>query len=106
MKWIIGAKEGILVAGDQNKGHALTQLSGSSGLFVDTLGTIYVADSSNHRVMRWTPGGKQGTVIVGGKGKGERANQLNCPIDLSVDRLGNLCVAEYNNHRVQRFSIE
>ncbi|CAF3239151.1 unnamed protein product [Rotaria socialis] len=85
MKWIIGAKEGILVAGDQNKGHALTQLSGSSGLFVDTLGTIYVADSSNHRVMRWTPGGKQGTVIVGGKGKGERANQLNCPIDLSVD---------------------
>ncbi|CAF2117285.1 unnamed protein product, partial [Rotaria magnacalcarata] len=72
MKWKKDAKEGILVAGGQGTGSALTQLNGPYGLFVDTLGTLYVADSFNHRVMRWTQGDKkQGTVIVGGNGEGE-----------------------------------
>ncbi|CAF5228997.1 unnamed protein product, partial [Rotaria magnacalcarata] len=77
-----------------------------NGLFVDTLGTLYVADSWNHRVMRWTQGAKQGTVVVGGNGEGAGANQFSNPFGLSFDRHGNLYVADYNNHRVQRFSIE
>ncbi|CAF4619490.1 unnamed protein product, partial [Rotaria socialis] len=84
-----------------------TQLYYPYGIFVDTLGTLYVADSSNHRVMRWTQGDKkQGTVIVGGNGEGEGANQFNVPIGLSFDRHGNLYVVDHWNHRVQRFSIE
>ncbi|CAF4966335.1 unnamed protein product, partial [Rotaria socialis] len=80
MKWVEGAKEGIVVAGGQGKGSALTQLSCPNGIFVDTLGTLYVADWGNSRVMRWTQGDKkQGTVIVGGNGKGDGANQLSCP---------------------------
>ncbi|CAF3287681.1 unnamed protein product, partial [Rotaria socialis] len=94
-------------AGGQGEGRALTQLSHPNGIFVDTLGTLYVADSWNHRVMRWTQGDKkQGTVIVGGNGEGEGANQFNVPIGLSFDRHGNLYVADRNNNRVQRFSIE
>ncbi|CAF4399680.1 unnamed protein product, partial [Rotaria sordida] len=69
-------------------------------------GTIYVADRSNHRVMRWPQGAKQGTVIVGGNGQGEGANQFDHPIGLSFDRHGNLYVADQYNHRIQRFSIE
>ncbi|CAF4785836.1 unnamed protein product, partial [Rotaria sp. Silwood2] len=99
------AKEGIVVAGGQGEGNALTHLYYPNGLFVDTLGTIYVADSENHRVMRWPKGAKQGTVIVGGNGEGKRANQFNYPDDLSFDRQGNLYVADYGNNRVQRFSI-
>ena len=38
------------MAGGEGKGSALTQLSYPQGLFVDTSGTIYVADSWNHRV--------------------------------------------------------
>ncbi|CAF5182411.1 unnamed protein product, partial [Rotaria magnacalcarata] len=107
MKWVEGAKEGIVVAGGQGEGDALTQLHCPYGLFVDTLGILYVADSWNHRVMHWTQGdNKQGTVIVGGNGAGAGVNQFNVPIGLSVDRHGNLYVAEYGNHRVQRFSIE
>ncbi|CAF4735263.1 unnamed protein product, partial [Rotaria magnacalcarata] len=69
------------------------------------VGTLYVADSFNHRVMRWTQGDKKhGTVIAGGNGQG--ANQLNSPYGLSFDRHGNLYVSDRNNHRVQRFSIE
>ncbi|CAF2108053.1 unnamed protein product, partial [Rotaria magnacalcarata] len=92
------------VAGGQGEGSALTQLNYPQGLFVDTLGTLYVADTGNNRVMRWTQGAKQGTVIVGGYGAG--ANQLNWPMGLSFDRHGNLYVADLSNHRVQRFSIE
>ncbi|CAF5217745.1 unnamed protein product [Rotaria magnacalcarata] len=106
MKWKKGAKEGILVAGGQGAGSALTQLYYPYGLFVDTLGTLYVAEASNNRVMRWTQGAKQGTIIAGGNGYGAGANQFSAPVGLSFDRHGNLYVADCGNHRVQRFSIE
>ncbi|CAF4801850.1 unnamed protein product, partial [Rotaria sp. Silwood2] len=109
MKWNKGAKEGIVVAGGQGEGDALTQFDHPNGLFVDTLGTIYVADSWNHRVMRWPKGVKQGTVILGGNGKGEEANQFKYPCGLSFDRHGSLYVVDggpFGNSRVQRFSIE
>ncbi|CAF1528088.1 unnamed protein product [Rotaria sp. Silwood1] len=106
MKWNKDAKEGVAVAGGQGQGEALTQLSHPNGLFVNTLGTIYVADMQNHRVMRWPKGAKQGTVIVGGNGKGAGANQFNHPVGLSFDRQGNLYVVDYWNHCVQFFSIQ
>ncbi|CAF2044330.1 unnamed protein product [Rotaria magnacalcarata] len=106
MKWDKGAKEGIVVAGGQGGGSALTQLSYPNGLFVDTLGTLYVADWMNDRVMLWAQGATQGTVMVGGNGKGAGANQFRSPIGLSFDRHGNLYVADRDNDRVQRFSIE
>ncbi|CAF4719310.1 unnamed protein product, partial [Rotaria socialis] len=98
---------GIVVAGGQGQGNALTQLFRPEGIFVDTLGTLYVADSWNDRVMRWTQGDKkEGTVVVGGNGSGAGANQFNFPVGLSFDRRGNLYVADQWNNRVQRFSIE
>ena len=90
----------------QGYGNALTQLSNPYGLVVDTLGTLYVADAGNHRVMRWTQGAKQGTVVVGGNGEGAAANQFYYPYGLSFDRHGNLYVVDFGNSRVQRFSIE
>ncbi|CAF2074296.1 unnamed protein product, partial [Rotaria magnacalcarata] len=101
-----GEKEGILVAGGQSQGNALTQLYYPYGLIVDMLGTLYVADHVNHRVMRWTQGTKLGTVIVGGNGRGTGANQFAFPFGLSFDRHGNLYVVDRANDRVQRFSIE
>ncbi|CAF1567532.1 unnamed protein product, partial [Rotaria magnacalcarata] len=101
-----GAKEGIVVAGGQGAGNALTQLNSPNSLFVDTLGTVYVAESESCRVTRWTRGAKQGTKIVGGNIAGAGATQLNRPIGVSFDRLGNLYVTDSMNNRVQRFSIE
>ena len=107
MKWVKGAKEGIVVAGGRGQGNALTQLSNpQGGVFVDPLGTVYVADTGSHRVMRWYSGATHGNVIVGGSGDGQQANQFYGPIGLSFDRHGNLFVTDYGNHRVQRFSIE
>ncbi|CAF4419061.1 unnamed protein product, partial [Rotaria magnacalcarata] len=101
MKWNKCAKEGIVIAGGQGAGSALTQLNGPLGLFVDTLGTLYVVDEFNYRVMRWTQGATQGTVIVGGNGQGAGANQFYNPYGLSFDRYGVLSVVDAGNGRVQ-----
>ncbi|CAF5166544.1 unnamed protein product, partial [Rotaria sp. Silwood1] len=66
MKWEEGAKQGIVVAGGQTYGNSLTQLNYPEGVVVDQLGTVYVADSWNNRIMRWPEGAIQGSVIVGG----------------------------------------
>ncbi|CAF5224208.1 unnamed protein product, partial [Rotaria magnacalcarata] len=93
-------------AGGQGEGNGLTQLPCPLGLVVDQLGTIYVTDDGNHRIMRWPKGATQGSVIVGGNGGGGQSNQLNGPVGLSFDRHGNLYVVDYGNHRVQKFNIE
>ncbi|CAM4849818.1 unnamed protein product [Rotaria magnacalcarata] len=106
MKWIEGAKQGIIVAGGQRSGNSLTQLSNPYGVFVDHSSTVYVADGSNHRIVRWCRGATQGEVIVGGHGPGNKSNELNTPFGLLLDREGNIYLSEQNNHRVQKFNIQ
>ncbi|CAF4792555.1 unnamed protein product, partial [Rotaria magnacalcarata] len=84
----------IVVAGGHGSGYGLSELFDPQGLLVDTLGTVYVADEVNCRVIRWTQEAKQGTVIVGGNGPGAGANQFHFPYGLSFDRNGNLYVAD------------
>jgi sugar lactone lactonase YvrE len=106
MKWLEGAKQGIVVAGGQGQGNGLTQLYYPRGVVVDQLGTVYVADGRNARIMRWVKGATEGSVIVGGNGVGGQSNQLNQPVSLSFDRHGNLYVVDQGNHRVQKFDID
>ena len=86
MKWVKGATQGIVVAGDQGKGNALSQLNSSGAVIVDQLGTLYIADRGNNRIVRWRKGATAGEVLVGGNGAGFRSDQLNHPIDLLFDR--------------------
>ncbi|CAF1469443.1 unnamed protein product [Rotaria sp. Silwood1] len=106
MKWMKGAKEGIVVAGGRDEGNAFNQLSSPKGVFTDPMGRIYVADGGNHRVMRWYNGATQGTMIIGGKRRGQQEDRLADPEGLSFDRYGNMYVVDWGNHRVQRYSIE
>ncbi|CAF4493528.1 unnamed protein product [Rotaria sp. Silwood2] len=55
-----GTKEGIIIADAESEGQDLTQLSYSGGIAVDHLGTVYVVDFHEHRVMHWLKGAKQG----------------------------------------------
>jgi DNA-binding beta-propeller fold protein YncE len=106
MKWMEGAKQGIVVAGGQGQGNSLRQLSYPQGVVVDQLGTVYVADFGNDRIMRWMKEATQGNIIVGENGRGKQSNQLNYPIGLSFDRHGNLYVVDNGNDRVQKFNID
>jgi sugar lactone lactonase YvrE len=82
------------------------QLSDPQGVTVDHFGNVYVADSSNQRIMRWQPGSKEGNIIVGGNEEGQQSNQFSGLRGLSFDRQGNLYVVDWNNHRVQKFAID
>lgn len=72
---------------------------------VDESGSLYVADSSNHRIMRWKKDATEEILVVGGNGRGNRANQLSEPTGLSLDLQGNLYVVDSGNSRVQKFSM-
>ena len=106
MKWLKGAKEGIVVAGGQGEGNSLKQLSVPQGLVVNENGDVFVADFYNHRVMCWPSDSKEGHVIVGGNGQGEGSNQLHYPGGLVSDRANNLYVVDSYNHRIQRFDVD
>ncbi|CAF4575826.1 unnamed protein product, partial [Rotaria sp. Silwood2] len=96
---------GIVLADGQGQGNRLKQLSCPFGVVVDQLGTVYVTDLANHRIIRSPKGAVQGSIIVGGNGQGQQSNQLDYPMHLSFDRHGNLYVAEWGNNRVQKFNI-
>ncbi|CAF5092722.1 unnamed protein product, partial [Rotaria magnacalcarata] len=59
-------KEGVIVAGGRGQGSNRTQLNNPTGIVVDRLGTVYVADQRNNRVMRWYDSASYGDVIAGG----------------------------------------
>ena len=100
------AKKGNVVADGQGQGNTLKQLSCPNELFVDILGAVYVADYSNHRVMRRTRGEEEDDVIEAGNGRRQGASQLYRPKDLSFDQDANLDVVDGKNNHIQRFSIK
>ena len=71
---------------------------------VDSGGSIFIADTFYHRIIRWKPGQQNDVCIAGCTGMtGNRSDQLNGPRDVTFDCNGNLLVADTGNHRIQRF---
>jgi len=95
----------ITVAGGKGKGAAADQLNYPTGLFVDSIGNVFVADFSNHRVQKWIPGADSGITVAGGNGKGNAANQLAFPEGIFIDKNKNLFVADFDNGRVQEWAL-
>ncbi|CAF1479330.1 unnamed protein product [Rotaria magnacalcarata] len=73
-RWI---QNGLIAVGGNGQGHGINQLDSPYGLYVDDDDdqTVYVADSSNHRIVKWKKGATNGQVVVGGNGKGSGAHQ-------------------------------
>jgi sugar lactone lactonase YvrE len=94
------------VTGGRGKGEELTQLDRPLGVWVDDIGTVYVAEGNNRRVTRWPRGETSEVVVVGGVGEGDVTNQFHDPEALSFDRRGNMYVAEWRYHCVQQFKLE
>lgn len=85
---------------------ASAQLALPSAVALDASGSLYIADTNNHRVRKVS-----GTVISTIAGNGEQlfagdggvatASSLNLPTGLAVDASGNVYIADRNNHRVR-----
>jgi sugar lactone lactonase YvrE len=78
------------------------------GVAVDPSGTIYIADSYNHRIRRVDAKGiiititGSGTKGFGGDGGPAIQAILNLPAGIDVDANGTIYIAEPKNHRIRR----
>ena len=79
------------------------------GVFVDTDGSIYFADTNNHRVRKVD--GETGLVsTIAGDGEPQylddgyaaSSSPINSPSDVFLDRDGNVFIADSGNNRVRR----
>ncbi|CAF1269226.1 unnamed protein product [Adineta steineri] len=95
--------EGIVVAGGNGEGNKLSQLNHPTFIFVDEDQSVYVSDSSNHRVMKWRKDAKEGIIVAGGNGQGRNLNQLSYPTGVIADHFGQIYVADNGNNRVMRW---
>ncbi|MBT5831050.1 MAG: hypothetical protein HOH77_12755, partial [Candidatus Latescibacteria bacterium] len=103
------------IAGDGTFGFAgdggqapLGNLADPVGIYVDSLGTVYVADTNNRRIRKIDTSGVITTVAGNGNfgfaGDGGQAidASLADPTDVFLDGQGNILVADTNNQRIRK----
>ncbi|MBI2946683.1 MAG: immunoglobulin domain-containing protein [Verrucomicrobia bacterium] len=77
-----------------------------TGVAVDRVGNIYVADYGNHTIRKITADARVSTVagLVGSPGNANGSGsvaQFNNPIGVTVDLIGNIYVADSGNNRIR-----
>jgi len=112
-------KQGIitLVAGHPPVGGYLgdggpatqTNLNYPSGVAVDSMGNLYIADTFNHRIRKVDKDGMISTVAgsgsggsYGGDGGYATEARLNNPSGVTFDTSGNLYIADTGNQRIRK----
>ena len=83
-----------------------------SGIALDTVGSLYVADTWNHRLRRIDPWTGWVETLAGSAGSGYSGDGgiaseavLNRPTGVAVDASGNLYVADTGNQRVRKIDL-
>ncbi len=108
---LISTVAGSGTEGFSGDGAAATaaQLSSPAGVFVDAAGSLYVADSGNHRVRKVDAGTGVISTVAGTGVAGYNADgidaataQLNSPAGVFVDASGNVYIADNSNHRIRK----
>ncbi|WP_377154818.1 NHL repeat-containing protein [Roseateles sp. UC29_93] len=78
------------------------------GVGVDSVGNVYVADTTNHLIRKITPAGDVTTLAGSGQAGAANGNGLsaafNYPAGVAVDRGGNVYVADSGNNLIRRIT--
>ena len=101
---------GSVEAGLVDASGAKARFNGPDNISSSPDGSLYVADSNNHRIRRISPDGAV-TVVAGGEGKGsfikdgEATEALfGYPTSVAPDGRGNLYVADRGTHTIRKIS--
>ena len=86
--------------GNGTAGHDLDSLNQPLGLSMDTLGSLYISDRENHRVIKIEEGSTIGSTVAGTGIPGGDITQLYQPSGLHVDSGFNIYVVDRINDRV------
>jgi sugar lactone lactonase YvrE len=80
-----------------------------NAVVVDASGTLFVADSFNHKIRKITAAGVVSTFAGSGTSGSDDATGIDAsffqPWDIAVDASGNLYVADFNNHKIRKITI-
>jgi hypothetical protein len=92
---------GTGLAGSNN-----TNLNLPLGITVDTsTGSLYVADSRNHRVQKFNFGSIAGFTVAGGTVSGQSLSQLYLPSGVALDSNGNVYISDGGNNRIVQWLV-
>ncbi|UJR17481.1 hypothetical protein I4U23_004376 [Adineta vaga] len=109
LRFSFGSTNGTIVAGGNSAGIGPTQLNGPCGIYLSKKNqTLYIADTTNNRIVRWCLGCSEGITIAGAC-DGTAGNSpflLKSPTTVTMDNDEKyLYVADRSNNRIQRFEI-
>ncbi|CAF3587484.1 unnamed protein product [Rotaria sp. Silwood2] len=79
-----GSSKEVIVADGNGQGSALNQLDAP----IDEIGTVYVSDLQNRRLVKWFINSKEAIIVAGGNGEGSQLDQLSCPMGILIDHFG------------------
>jgi uncharacterized repeat protein (TIGR01451 family) len=114
---VLGQADFTHNSANRGGGVAANTLYNPIGVAVDSAGRVWVADQSNHRILRFeaAAGKANGATADGVLGQADfthnsenrsgdvAANTLDYPFRVAVDASGRLWVADHRNNRVLRF---
>ncbi|MCE2717020.1 MAG: hypothetical protein LW696_07085 [Alphaproteobacteria bacterium] len=85
-----------------------TTSSSPTGVCVDSLGRIFVADQGNNRIRMFTLGGNISTVAGGGNSVNNgvaTSSLVSSPQNVFVDSSNNVYIAELGGARIRKFTV-
>ena len=106
------AASGTVVAGAGGQGSGAGQLNDPGAVALDAKNDLFVADSSNNRVLEFPLNAATGaypatgTAVAGTGGKGNGTNQLYDPSSIALNAKGDLFIADSINGRVMDYPID